>query len=93
MLRSIQTPANGNAMNNAESSPPKRPRSRATASVKGSGAIAQGKGALALGKGASYVGGDSYQITLQQAARDRASRATSTACRPSKRSTGRNIWC
>jgi hypothetical protein len=73
MLRSIQTTANGTAMNNAESSPPKRPRRRATASLKGSGAIAQGTGAVALGKGASYVGGDNYQTTLQQAAQPGAS--------------------
>ena len=73
MLRSIQTTANGTAMNNAESSPPKRPRRRTRASLKGSGAIAQGTGAMALGKGASYVGGDNYQTTLQQAAQPGAS--------------------
>jgi formylglycine-generating enzyme required for sulfatase activity len=73
MLRSIQTLANGTAMTREESSPPKKPRNRARASVEGDGAVAQGNDAVALGKGASYVGGDSYQITLQQAAQPGAS--------------------
>ncbi len=60
-------------MNNEEFPPPKKPRSRAKASVEGGGAVAQGKGALAQSEGASYVGGDSYQITLQQAAQPGAS--------------------
>jgi hypothetical protein len=72
-LRSTQTLANGTAMTREESSPPKKPRNRARASVEGDGAVAQGKGALAQGEGASYVGGDSYQITLQQAAQPGAS--------------------
>jgi hypothetical protein len=69
----ILTLANGTAMTREESSPPKKPRNRARASVEGDGAVAQGKGALAQGEGASYVGGDSYQITLQQAAQPGAS--------------------